>query len=583
MDMDDEAYAKPSQPARTSTTKLTVPKLTLSVASATTSTSATTTTDQATVGGQANDGLIESKAPSTVSIATNSQPKILILPQASRVAPKTPVNNVQTNSNNSLKFKLNLSGEAVKLESKPNENISKPSITPLKMTINPSITTIANTGKLTGPIKIISNDANSQKNTIVLKLKSDGSESKYITPVTNTLKRPLEITTPPETTKIIKIEATKPGETTKPMITTPQIISSSAKTVKVEPPRKVFITKAIAPKFEPIVKPVSSVPIAPIKQVNASPIIKEVKPKPVVTPKKPNIVAATTKIVTLKQTLPTNVIPTQEPPKRVNQRARVSTARPNSPLPRGRTSTARRSTARRAKLADKDIDHDADSVENEKEKKKPAVSAYVLWCRESRSEMASRYPDLNFIDLSRKMGEIWHTLAQNEKDIWFKKAKLLTNLSIDADELYTQDWISDDLKPKVVSSWQTLPITAETVNTFDETFSGAGSNERVGMLDNRKHQMGTELIDVQAYLTILGDSLETIGSYLQRGVKYNSEIDYSKTTALSTLLDTALVAMGSLTCLTKAIPKIAPPTEKLAKTLDEISLFMPPTDLSYNA
>src|SRR5699024_2586841 len=102
----------------------------------------------------------------------------------------------------------------------------------------------------------------------------------------------------------------------------------------------------------------------------------------------------------------------------------------------------------------------------------------------SRKEMSSRYPDLNFVDLSKKMGEFWHTLAQNEKDIWFKKAKLLTNSSVNPDDLYTQEWISDDLKPKTVSSKQTLPITTETVDTYDENF---GNQEAVGHLGGEVH------------------------------------------------------------------------------------------------
>src|SRR5699024_8718598 len=148
------------------------------------------------------------------------------------------------------------------------------------------------------------------------------------------------------------------------------------------------------------------------------------------------------------------------------------------------------------------------------------------------------------------------------------------------EELYTQDWISDDLKPKTVSSKQTLPITTETLEMFDENF---GNNEQIGVIGTEAHPVGTELIDVQAYLNILGDSLETIGSYLQRGVKYNSEIDYSQSTALSTLLDTALVAMGTLSCLTRAVPKIAPSKETMARTMEDVTYFMPPTNLSYDA
>lgn len=587
MDLDNEAPVKQTPPLRMSIPKLTVPK-TVVLASSPSSSSIETTPNTNNFH-PIGDHLSGAATDNKVSPTLNSQPKIILLPQSSLVSPKTPAN---SSGGNNLKFKLNLSGESIKLNPKPTQSVaSKPSITPLKMTINSSMTGNADSsGKLTTPIKIISSETNSQKNTIVLKLKTDGSETKFITPVSSAQKRPLESPTPPETSKMIKIEAAKPIQINKPMIATQKIIPSTPaatatpKTVKIEPARKFFITKSIAPKPESGT-PVKPTVITPLKQVNI--VNREIKPKLMATPvAKPNIVPVNVKIATPSITLPSPssssssaVVATPAQKRASAQRARGSMVqRPISPLPRANARpSARRPTARRTKGDNDDNDND-----NEREKKKPAVSAYVLWCRESRSEMASRYPDLNFIDLSRKMGEIWHTLAQIEKDIWFKKAKKLTNSSVDADELYSQDWISDDLKPKKVSSKQTLPITAEnTVNTFDETFSVGG--EHVGVIDNQKHEMGTELIDVQAYLTILGDSLETIGSYLQRGVKYNSEIDYSKSTALSTLLDTALVAMGSLTCLTKAIPKIAPPQEKLSKTLDDVSYFMPPTDLSYNA
>src|SRR5699024_1752113 len=104
----------------------------------------------------------------------------------------------------------------------------------------------------------------------------------------------------------------------------------------------------------------------------------------------------------------------------------------------------------------------------------------------------------------------------------------------------------------------------DTSLTFDENFA-KGDNE--ANIDGEMHQIGTDLIDAQAYLSILGDSLMTIGSYLQRGIKYNSDIEYSPTAALSTLLDTALVALGSLTCLTLSVSQISPDKDKMERTL----------------
>lgn len=220
------------------------------------------------------------------------------------------------------------------------------------------------------------------------------------------------------------------------------------------------------------------------------------------------------------------------------------------------------------------------SNENDSGKRrKPTISAYVLWCKENRSQIQSTYPELDFANLSRKMGEIWHTLPQNEKDTWFRKAHLIakqgfmpTSSGTSSKQLYGVD----DLKPKIVSGNLTLPIKADTLETYEDNFS---KDEKCVMFENEMHTIGTELIDIQSYLSILGDSLMTIGSYIQRGIKYSSEMDYSLMAALSSFLDSLLVAMSALLCLTSSMPQLKLDKSEMSKVLENVSYLMPPSEL----
>lgn len=220
---------------------------------------------------------------------------------------------------------------------------------------------------------------------------------------------------------------------------------------------------------------------------------------------------------------------------------------------------------------------DSDTIK----KKKPTISAYVLWCKENRSQIQSTYPELDFANLSKKMGEIWHTLPQTEKATWFRKAHVIAKQGYNfcpvtngpnSNSFYDVD----DLKPKIVSGNLTLPITVDTLQLYDESFS---KNETDVVYENEPHKLGTELIDIQAYLSILGDSLMTIGSYIQRGIKYNSDIDYSLMAALSTFLDSILVAMSTLIGLLTTIPQLQINKDNVGKLMENISYFMPPSEI----
>lgn len=203
--------------------------------------------------------------------------------------------------------------------------------------------------------------------------------------------------------------------------------------------------------------------------------------------------------------------------------------------------------------------------------------------------MHRTYPELDFASLSKKMGEIWHQLPQNEKATWFSKAKMIAehgpsivnDPTNECDSIYKLDHLDESMIPKVITDRTTMPITIDTVNLFEENFPAAiGDNDDVGVFEGDQHKIGLEFADLEAYLHILGDSLMSIGSYLSRGVRYNSDIEYRPEAAMSTLLDTALVACASLTVLANKVPALQMDQARMKRLMDGVTYFMPPNDQS---
>lgn len=208
-------------------------------------------------------------------------------------------------------------------------------------------------------------------------------------------------------------------------------------------------------------------------------------------------------------------------------------------------------------------------------RKKP--SAYVLWCKENRTDIQTNYPTLSFIDLSKKMGEIWHKLPQNEKEKWFSMANSISKGAIGSpyNNLQTLD---EDFKPKVISGKKTRPITFDMTRDLLGDFELNENNECV--IDGETHKIDIKPIDIQAYLNVLGDSLINIGKYLERGIKYESEINYTQEDAISTLLDTLLITISSLIALTSTLPCMEGNKDKYRKLMDNVSILMPPSNLN---
>lgn len=475
------------------------------------------------------DTQVKVVTPKPVPLVRQGSPQKSVV--SSLITPDSSLANANSSNSSNLKVKLSFSSGDFKVQPNVKETVSQPVMNKLnlsssKLTIVPSQVVTSSPAPSNVPVKIpIHVVKTSQGSSLILKIKPDEDGSKA---------NPINLDDSGSPVKRVKVEQSSNG-----------IVSQQVRST-------------------PIISVVTTGPQAP------SPIIR-------VGQKLYSSEAYSSS--TPKQSIPSsNIARSIQEQRRINLSNKLR-QQSSSPTPARTIRTSTPSVPFQSQFRTTFDETD------DKKPKKPSISAYVLWCKETRNDYQRTYPELNFIDLSRKMGEIWHSLPNNEKNSWFKKAAMMTkhgasfaNVGSDFDTLYMED----EMKPKLISGALTKPITVDTVKTYGETFVADKNKMGVckeALYEGVVHKVGMELIDIQAHLNVLGDSLMSIGSFLQRGIKYNSEIDYDTPDALSTLLDTALVAMTSLSCLSLAVPQIALPRESLEKNLDAASYLMPPSEL----
>jgi high mobility group protein 2-like 1 len=205
-------------------------------------------------------------------------------------------------------------------------------------------------------------------------------------------------------------------------------------------------------------------------------------------------------------------------------------------------------------------------AEGQKPKKKRSViTAYMLWSKEHRSKIQQTCPDMDFANVSKKLGEIWQAMPKNEKTQWKRKAQKLAGngsslISTGKPKISTLSKIKSKMNAAFGASRSAL--NSDLLNNDD--YSRYASNDEV-------RPIGTTPIDVSAHLRLLGESLTTIG---QRLKEHSGQIAVSG--SLSVLLDSTLCAIGPLLCLTKLDPKMDGCShETHKKTLDNIAYIMP--------
>lgn len=232
----------------------------------------------------------------------------------------------------------------------------------------------------------------------------------------------------------------------------------------------------------------------------------------------------------------------------------------------------------------------------DKKQKSSKITAYTLFARENRSRIQQSFPQLDFANVSKRLGEVWQALPAREKMQWKRKAlkqRGLNTVPISAPSLVKPN------KPQIgrpsnaskaaaaaAAGQPFLSVRHNPANSINSRNKQLAAQLRVNLrsktelLDDRQitnclfepsKTITTSPIDLASCFKILGDSLNGIGMKLN-----NSDENLNEGDALDLLLDSALCAMSPLLCLTGLMPGLAGCNEKVQRgLLDNVAFLMP--------
>lgn len=218
---------------------------------------------------------------------------------------------------------------------------------------------------------------------------------------------------------------------------------------------------------------------------------------------------------------------------------------------------------------------------------KPRYTAYMLWAKDVRQQMLNSNPDLDFASVSKRLSEMWANVPGNQKFNWKRRARRLAstikNSKAKGKPLTTninskqfvqtylnkgQGIVKDTKKPKkeetiTKKTPQKIAASPKKQSSLESPIRNGGGREKTSITP----------MDIAAHLSILGDSLEIIGSRLK---EHEGQIAVSG--SLSVLLDSLLCSISPLMCLTTHIPQLRSCTstrDQFQQTLDNIAYIMP--------
>lgn len=226
----------------------------------------------------------------------------------------------------------------------------------------------------------------------------------------------------------------------------------------------------------------------------------------------------------------------------------------------------------------------------DKKQKLSKITAYTLFARENRSRIQQSYPQLDFANVSKRLGEIWQALPQREKMQWKRKAqkqKSLNTVPVSAQQTVKQTKLGRPTNAARAAAGKFVSVRHNPANSINNRNKQLAAQIRVNLrsktelmndsqitnhLFEPSKTITTSAIDVASCFKILGDSLNAIGLKLN-----NTEETLNESDALDLLLDSAVCAMSPLLCLTSLIrPELAGGNEKVQRgLLDNVAFLMP--------
>lgn len=189
--------------------------------------------------------------------------------------------------------------------------------------------------------------------------------------------------------------------------------------------------------------------------------------------------------------------------------------------------------------------------------RKLAITGYTLWTKENRPKIQLENPEMDFPAVSRRLGEIWQLLSNNEKLHWKIKAqKLVGKMS----------------SPGVVAAEQPPPTIASPPARLAgiKKASPAPAFVEAETPTSIENKMKNIPMAVATHLRVLGESMSSIGH------KLSQQDSNDLPGPLSDLLDSTLCALNCLMFLTCVDPKLnGCPISTHLRAMDNIAYVMP--------
>lgn len=189
----------------------------------------------------------------------------------------------------------------------------------------------------------------------------------------------------------------------------------------------------------------------------------------------------------------------------------------------------------------------------EKKRKGPSITAYTLFSKENRARVQKSSPNLDFANLSRKLGKIWQSLPKKEKEVWRRRAQKISQSE------------NEDFSPKVPPKEETPVLTSTPM--VRHGMRTAPSSRSLQPPPTRRKE--SEVVNLASHLKLLGTSLSTISQKLD----HNPSLPVAG--SLSVLLDSTLCAIAPLICLSRLVEPDSLSKEVQDQMMDNISYFMP--------
>lgn len=136
----------------------------------------------------------------------------------------------------------------------------------------------------------------------------------------------------------------------------------------------------------------------------------------------------------------------------------------------------------------------------------------MLWAREIRANLQKQNPEMDFSQISKRLGELWASVPSTQKYDWRRRAKRLNSKPFPDQYKSTKGgnnkFINKKSAPSPLAPFQLGVPTVGNTTVSPPSPRGKDSNAAYKIT-------GIKPIDVAAHLKLLGESLSIIGERLK--------------------------------------------------------------------